>query len=283
MTTTTKGKDKDGGKADPKGPGPDAGAGNGPAAGADQAQAATTGASDTAGANAHAQAPAAEASPAAVVPAAAVEQPKTEEQEAEYIANASDRDVELAKRILRARGIDVVDDDEAADEIVANEPPVEIQGQPGAEILMDACAIYGINPDQKALPRELLAWKYYPADRELGLPESVRLVTAGGVKLRHYADGLIDEKRDPDTATILRAKLRLFRMDPTTRQMTPLPFSGDLTLPDEAVSGQVGSDAHVYREGYLRSGGRTEATRREQAAVGDVFRPTIRRRIKGRK
>jgi len=138
--------------------------------------------------------------------------------------------------------------------------PEEMKGQRGAVLLLDACNVYGINPDT-SLPiwagrglgpfRELLAWKFYPGQESAGIPDSVALVTVGGVKIRYHADP--DYPMDPDMETRLRLVFHAFKMDPKTNEVMPLPLPEDLTLPRSAVSSQGNPNAgHQYRGGYLR-------------------------------
>lgn len=149
----------------------------------------------------------------------------------------------------------------------------------GLELLADACDIYGIDPNPDKVPQELLDWKHHPEDRARGIQEHVALVTAGGKKFRHYWDGVINEDRDPDTATQIRNCLGLWAIDPDSRQMVPLPIPTDLTLPDTAVTGIATRTDHRYERGYMREGGRAEAFRRADArAAKPVVEPIRRRR-----
>lgn len=139
---------------------------------------------------------------------------------------------------------------------------VEASGNKSARalaILLDACELFGVNPEQDQRPVELLSWRYRPGDPREQLPESVTLVTAGGVKIVHYADPAYP--MDPDTTERLRAVFGAYRKDKDGTRV-PLPLPTDLTLPEGAVTGLVQSDEHVYRRGYLREGGRAEAVRR---------------------
>lgn len=126
-------------------------------------------------------------------------------------------------------------------------------------MLLDACERFGVNPEQDHRPMELLSWKFRPANPVEQIPASVTLVTAGGVKLVHYAEA--SYPMDPDTEDRLRNVFNCWRKDKDgTKVPTPLPE--DLTLPEGAVTGLVATDDHVYRQGYLRSGGKAEAVRR---------------------
>ena len=138
-------------------------------------------------------------------------------------------------------------------------------------LLIDACQRFGVDPDG-TLPeyrptlkpdvrtRELAAWRFYPGDPNAGEPDSVVIVTAGGVKLRHYADPdhPVDEATDAALARIFQA---FRRQKDGTIERIPLP--DDLTLPLVAVTGvpNQGGD-YRYQAGYLKGGGKTEAARR---------------------
>lgn len=138
--------------------------------------------------------------------------------------------------------------------------PDALKGQRGASLLLDACNLYGVNPDT-SLPtyagrgtgpfRELLAWRFYPGDERAGIPDAVGLVTVGGTKIKHHADP--DYPMDDDTEQRLRQVFRAFKRDPKTNEIVPLPLPVDLTLPRPCVSSVVppGGD-HQYRGGYLR-------------------------------
>lgn len=127
------------------------------------------------------------------------------------------------------------------------------------DLLLDACERYGINPVQDQRPVELSAWKYRPANAVEQVPASVTLVTAGGLKIVHYEDDAYPA--DPETEERLRNVFGAWRKDKDgTRVALPLPT--DMTLPQGAVTGLAMTDDHVYRRGYLREGGKTEAQRR---------------------
>lgn len=126
-------------------------------------------------------------------------------------------------------------------------------------LLLDACERFGVNPEQDHRPAELLAWRFSPENRVEQIPASVTLVTAGGLKLVHYADPGYPE--DPDTIERLRNVFGAWKKDKDGTRV-PLPLPTDLTLPEGAVTGLVQSDDHVYRRGYLRDGGKAEAARR---------------------
>jgi hypothetical protein len=137
--------------------------------------------------------------------------------------------------------------------------PEEYRGRPGADLLGEACLIYGINPDPRARPIELPfnAWRFYPGDRADDQPDRVALATAGGLKLFHPPTD--------DTLTKLRQVFKLQRTNPKTGDIYFAPLPEDLTLPRSLIDGRVPTSAHVYKGGYLRSGGKAEADRREQA------------------
>lgn len=126
----------------------------------------------------------------------------------------------------------------------------------GVELLMDACDIFNINPSKSARPRELAAWRYF-AGQDDGVdifPASVVLVTFGGLKIKMWAEGEGDA-----------------RFDEATLQRLSMTFGGgalpdDLALPVGAIDGQVRDSGHVYKGGYLKSGGKTEADKRANLA-----------------
>lgn len=138
--------------------------------------------------------------------------------------------------------------------------PESMKGLRGAVLLLDACNLYGVNPDQTLPPyqgrgagpfKELMNWRFIPGNDGAGIPDSVSLVTVGGTKVRHYADP--DFPMDPDTETRLRNVFHAWRTDPKTNEIVALPLPDDLTLPPAAVSGRVNANAgHQYRGGYLR-------------------------------
>lgn len=135
------------------------------------------------------------------------------------------------------------------------------QSKQAVDLLLDACELFGVNPEQDQRPVELLSWRYRAANRVEQIPASVTLVTAGGQKLVHYADP--SYPMDPDTIERLRNVFNAYRKDKDGTRI-PLPLPTDLTLPEGAVTGLVASDDHVYRRGYLREGGRTESQRRRR-------------------
>lgn len=131
------------------------------------------------------------------------------------------------------------------------------------ELLMRACELFGIDPHQDARPKELAEWKFYAGNRLDGIPDAIVLVTMGGVKIKWYADE--DYPIDQETEERLAQKLNAFRVDGGTKGLVRVPLPDDLTLPRAAVTGLTDAQDHRYKGGYLRSGGKTESTRREQA------------------
>ncbi len=144
--------------------------------------------------------------------------------------------------------------------------PDVFTGKPGIEMLMEACTLYNINPDQNLKPgdpkrpRQLLSWKYF-GDNE-GRPElpdeRIVLVTGGGVKLSYPAD--------QDTVERLQRVFRLIRKrkGPNNEEIAEvLPMPDDLALPTSALTGIVETADHRYESGYLRAGGSVEGARRQ--------------------
>lgn len=135
-------------------------------------------------------------------------------------------------------------------------------------LLLDACEKFGVNPGADCRPLELKAWRFYPGDRLEGIPDAVSLVTAGGVKIRHFADpnymapGCLEPAIDQDTEDRLRRLFGAVHVDPKTKDVTPAAFPTDLTLPASAVDGRVRGTDHTYRGGYLKAGGKEAAAKR---------------------
>lgn len=138
--------------------------------------------------------------------------------------------------------------------------PASIANERGASLLLEACNVFGVNPDP-SLPiyagrgpgpfKELMNWKFYPGTPAAGIPDSVVFVTVGGAKVRYYADPTYP--MDPDTESRLRTIFHAWKTDPKTNEVVPLPLPDDLTLPKSAVSSQVDTKGtHVYQGGYLR-------------------------------
>jgi hypothetical protein len=134
------------------------------------------------------------------------------------------------------------------------------------ELLLDACRRFNVDPTVERTPRELLKWRCEPANRLTRVPASVTIVTAGGVKLKHYDDP--DYPMDQDTEETLARIFSAFAKDPKTKELIRLPLPEDLALPITAVTGYPQTADHQYRRGYLREGGKKEADRREKTAAG---------------
>lgn len=113
------------------------------------------------------------------------------------------------------------------------------------ELLLDVCERFGVNPDAAQVPAELAAWRWYPGDHRKRVPASVVIVTAGGVKLRGWADP--DYPLDEDTADALRRHLKLFRTNPKTKEVEPLPIPAEPILPDLAVTGMPVPEDQVVK------------------------------------
>jgi hypothetical protein len=125
-----------------------------------------------------------------------------------------------------------------------------------AQLLAEACYVFGINPDPALKPRELAAYRVDPGDPDgvPAVPVSVVLVTAGGLKVRYPIDD--------DTENRLRLVYGAYKVNRATGEREVLPLPEDLTLPRANVDGVVRSDEHVYRTGYLREGGKEAAARK---------------------
>lgn len=165
---------------------------------------------------------------------------------------------------------------EAGDDSLYEQPiatltlPDAFKNRAGADLLMEACRAYNLDPNPKLpvyvhgkhkpdprLPyREILAWQYYDGVGS-GLPDKVVIVTAGGAKLSY----------PPDTQSydVLRNVFKAFTVDPITKQLVPGELPPDLSLPIETVTGIPITDKYILRRGYLREGGRAGADRREAA------------------
>lgn len=132
------------------------------------------------------------------------------------------------------------------------------------QLLLEACERFGISPAAEERPRELLAWNYYPARPLEDVPAAVVLVTAGGVKLKHFADPAYP--MDPETEETLRRWLKAWARDAKDPQIiVPAELPDDLTLPHPAVTGLSEDRSHRYARGYLREGGKKEAAKRRAA------------------
>lgn len=126
-------------------------------------------------------------------------------------------------------------------------------------LLLDACEVFGINPFADQKPVELLSWASYPGadDAAQVTPDAVVIVTAGGVKLKHYDDP--SYPMDPETKERLERIHGANRIDPRTRLPITVPLGDDVTLPATAVTGRSNSTEHQYVGGYLKGGGRVAA------------------------
>lgn len=134
-----------------------------------------------------------------------------------------------------------------------------------AGLLMEACRVFGINPDPDAVVHypnrqkspEVASWKFYPSPDTVIEPDAVVLVTAGGVKLKYYTDGTVDQATEDTLARVFNA----FRRD-AQGNVIRIPLPDDLSLPTTAVTGLGGTTDHRYERGYLREGGKEEGARR---------------------
>lgn len=137
--------------------------------------------------------------------------------------------------------------------------------QPHAiSLLFEACDKFGISPYADQDPVELLAWRFYPGSDQPRkvTPDAVVLVTAGGLKIKHWDDP--DWPMDPDTEERLRRIFQAFHIDPVTKRAVPDPLPDDLRLPVQHVTGEITSTEHQYPGGYLRAGGAAAADAKEQ-------------------
>lgn len=139
--------------------------------------------------------------------------------------------------------------------------PAHEQNAPGVGLFVDACLTYGINPSDDAAPVEIPTidgvvrprWTHYPTNQRVlnAKPERIVFVTAGGTKVVH--------PMNEDFERTVRRLLGAFHIDPTTRELVEDPLPADLTLPRQAITGEVLSAKHQYRAGYLRA--RSDAAR----------------------
>lgn len=125
-------------------------------------------------------------------------------------------------------------------------------------LLRQVCARFGVNPDPLARPEELLSWTYYGGDPENDIPAAVTIVTAGGRKLKLFADDTVDD----DTVQMLGRTFGL-KPHPDGSPWTAAELPEDLTLPSNHVTGYSPDQQHRYEKGYLREGGKVEAARRQ--------------------
>lgn len=125
--------------------------------------------------------------------------------------------------------------------------------KPGLDLLMTACNRYGINPDPRAVPLELLNWKHYAAGN--GVPEHVVLVTAGGLKISEPI-----EADKGETEARLRQALGAFRRT-SLGELLPIPLPSAPVLPSEAVTGypraRVGQVQASIANAIVQSHGRS--------------------------
>jgi len=155
-----------------------------------------------------------------------------------------------------------------ADPIVQRFVPAKVQGFLGIggrteaiRLLAEACYVFGIDPNPKLKPRELLSHRFDAGEPDgvPVIPPSVIMVTAGGLKIRYPVD--------VDTEHRLRIVYNAYRVNGKTGEKEVLPLPPDLTLPREHVDGKVRSSDHQYRTGYLREGGKSESDRRDKIAA----------------
>ncbi len=127
-----------------------------------------------------------------------------------------------------------------------------------AQLLAEACYVFGIDPNPKLKPLELAKWRFIAGDPDglPPLPAAVSLVTSGGTKIQYPIDD--------DTEYRLRVIYNAFVIDKSTNEKKILPLPQDLTLPRQYVDGIVRSNEHQYRTGYLREGGKVEAEKRAE-------------------
>lgn len=139
--------------------------------------------------------------------------------------------------------------------------PAHEREAPGVELFLEACLAYGVDPSEEATPVEIPEpagavrprWTHYATNPRVlhAKPERVAFVTSGGLKIVH--------PMDEDFERQLRRWLQAFHLDPKTRELVEDPIPADRTLPRQAITGEVLSAKHQYREGYLRA--RADAAR----------------------
>ena len=148
------------------------------------------------------------------------------------------------------------------DEQLTQAGPVDVEPLPDTNgiksdeainLLLDACEVYGINPDPETRPKELLQWRYYPADRREDRPARVVIVTAGGQKVDLF-EGDADPMMTIDSEEVLRGIFNAYKIDPVSKLRVNSDLPEDLTLPRIAVTGVPEGVAHRYVGGYLRRG-----------------------------
>ncbi len=125
-------------------------------------------------------------------------------------------------------------------------------------LLFHVCEVFGVDPSADKRPEELLTWTFYPGKPVDGIPASVSIVTGGGQKLKLYEDDSLED----DTVQTLG---RIFKLTPKAegKPWTTDDLPENLTLPPVMVHGYSTSQEHVYKGGYLKSGGAKEAARRQ--------------------
>lgn len=154
--------------------------------------------------------------------------------------------------------------DEPEKAVTSGTPVPENHGNTSAvafELLDRVCGVFGVDPDVNARPRQLLAWSYYPEQPLDGIPAAVVIVTGGGKKLKMFDDP--DYPMDQDTEERLADIFNAYTIDGTTKNRVRTNLPGDLTLPLIHVTGVSTQSEHRYQGGYLRSGGKTEAAKRQ--------------------
>lgn len=120
-------------------------------------------------------------------------------------------------------------------------------------MLLRICEVFGINPDLAA--EEVLGWTYWPKNDAERTPAACTVVTFAGQKFKLFDDDTMDD----DTVERLG---RIFRIDPDPKTRV-IDLPDDLTLPPNMVKPVPSSADHVYKGGYLRQGGASEANRRQ--------------------
>lgn len=129
-----------------------------------------------------------------------------------------------------------------------------------AQLLAEACFVFGIDPNPKLKPKELMSFRYDQGEPDGAppIPPTVTLVTCGGLKVKFPIDADSEHK--------LRIVYNAYRVDAKTGEKVVLPLPPDLTLPREYVDGLVRTAEHQYRTGYLKSGGKAEGDRKAKIA-----------------
>lgn len=119
-------------------------------------------------------------------------------------------------------------------------------------LMLEACERFNVDPRKNRTPMELLAWRFLPGN-DLAIPpvpDAVVIVTAGGVKLKHYEDPGFP--MDLETEERLAKVFNAFHIDPKTKDVTRKPLPVSLALPASAVTGEVLTQNHIHPGGYLR-------------------------------